>query len=304
LRIAYLGTTPFAVAVLRRIADSPHRPVLVITPPDRPRGRGRRLASPPVADAARALALDVHQTESVNRDSTGDAVRTAGADLGVVCAFGQLIADPLLTELEMLNVHPSLVPRWRGAAPIERAIMAGDPETGVSIMRVTAGLDSGPVALRERLEIAAGDDYGTLSERLWKLAGDLALRALDLRKAGSLELTEQDDSRATYADKISREDRRLDPARTAIDLERTVRALNPHIGAFLELDGGGPLRVRSARAVPGSDLEPGRLAATGGALALGCAEGELRLQLVQPPGGRAMPADAYLRGHAIPSLAE
>jgi methionyl-tRNA formyltransferase len=304
LRVAYLGTTDFAVAVLRRLADSPHRPALVVTPPDRPRGRGRRISSPPVAEAASELGLELLQTESVNLPETALAVRAARPDLGVVCAFGQLIKDPLLSELEMLNVHPSLLPRWRGAAPIQRAIMAGDARTGVSIIKVTAGLDSGPIALQEALEIGGGEDYGSLSGRLAELAGVLMLRALDLREAGTLELTEQDDSQATYAEKISSDERRLDPTRSAAELERTVRALSPHIGAYLELDGGERLGVRAARAEAGGDLGPGALIADAGALRLGCAQGTLLLEVVQPPGGRPMGADDYLRGHAPPSLAE
>jgi methionyl-tRNA formyltransferase len=303
LRTAYLGTSPFAVAVLRRIAGSPHRPVLVVTPPDRPRGRGRQVAPPPVAEAASELGLELHQTESVNLDTTAEAVRGAGAELGVVCAFGQLIKDPLLSDLEMLNVHPSLVPRWRGAAPIERAIMAGDERTGVSILRVTAGLDSGPIAIQEPLEIDERDDYGALSARLAELAGKVVLRALDLRESGELDFTEQDDTAATYAQKIAPDERRLDPARPAIELDRTVRALNPHIGAYLELDGGERLGVRAAQAERAGGVEPGRLAATGDSLVLGCAEGELRLEVVQPAGKKAMAADAYLRGHAPPSVA-
>jgi methionyl-tRNA formyltransferase len=302
LRVAYLGTSPFAVAVLRRLADSPHRPAVVLTPPDRPRGRGRRLAPPPAAQAATELGLALHQTESVNRDSSVAAIRAADVDLGVVCAFGQLIRDPLLSELELLNVHPSLLPRWRGAAPIERAILAGDAGTGVSILRVTAGLDSGPVALREAVEIAARDDYGALSARLAELAGDLILRALDLREAGTLEFTEQDDSKATYAEKISSRERRLDAGRPAMELERTVRALTPHIGAYLELDGGERLGVRAATAEAAGDTAPGMLAAVHGRLALGCAHGRLRLDVVQPAGRRPMSADAYLRGHRLPSL--
>lgn len=303
MRVAFLGTSPFAVPVLRRIADSPHRPALVVTPPNRPRGRGRRLASPPVAETATELGLELHQTESINREATVDAIRGTGADLGVVCAFGQLIKEPLLSELEMLNVHPSLLPRWRGAAPIERAIMAGDSQTGVSILSVTAGLDSGPVCLEEPLAIGEREEYGHLSGRLAALAGDVVLRALDLRAAGELEFTEQDDSQATYAEKISPDERRLDPARPAAELERSVRALNPHIGTFLELDGGDRLGVREARAEPGGDTGQGVLAAAGDALLLGCAEGRLRLELVQPAGKRPMPGDAYLRGHALPSLA-
>jgi methionyl-tRNA formyltransferase len=303
LKVAYLGTTEFAVAVLRRLADSPHRPALVVTPPDRQRGRGRRMAPPPVAEVAAELELDLLQTESVNMPDAVEAIRAASLDLGVVCAFGQLIKDPVLSELELLNVHPSLLPRWRGAAPIERAIMAGDRATGVSIIRVTAGLDSGPVALQEVLEIGAGEDYGSLSGRLAELGGELIVRALDQRTAGSLELTDQDDAEAAYANKISPEERRLDPSRPARELELAIRALNPHIGCYLELDGGERLGIRSARAEPGDGLEPGCFASDGG-LRLGCADGTLQLEMVQPAGRKPMPADAYLRGHSPPSLAE
>jgi methionyl-tRNA formyltransferase len=301
LRTVYLGTSEFAVAVLRRLAASAHRPVLVITPPDRPRGRGRRLAPPPAAAAAGELGIELHQTEGVSDPDSVKRIRASRVEVGVVCAFGQLIREPLLSELEMLNVHPSLLPRWRGAAPIERAIMAGDVETGVTVMRVEEGLDSGPVALAERTRIEPADDYGTLSARLAELGGELILRALDLRAAGQLELTDQDDSLATYADKIAPAERRLDPARPAAELERTVRALNPHVGAYLELDGGGRLGVRAASASDGA-LPPGRLVVDGDALQLGCGEGVLRLDVVQPAGKRPMEAAAYLRGHPAPRV--
>jgi len=260
------------------------------------------MASPPVAEAATELGIELLQAESVNRPEAVEAIKAAGAELGVVCAFGQLIKEPLLSELEMLNVHPSLLPRWRGAAPIERSIMAGDPETGVSILRVTEGLDSGPVALRESLAIDDGEDYGSLSSRLAGLGGDLLVRALDERAAGALELVDQDDALATYAEKISPEEHRLDPSRPARELELVVRALNPHHSPYLELDGGVRLVVRSARAEPEMEVEAGQLAGNG-TLRLGCAEGTLELRVVQPEGRRPMPADAYLRGHALPSLA-
>jgi methionyl-tRNA formyltransferase len=301
VRTAYLGTSEFAVAVLRRLAASPHRPVLVVTPPDRPQGRGRRLGPPPAAVAAGELGIELHQTDRVSEPDTVERIRNCGVEVGVVCAFGQLIREPLLVELEMLNVHPSLIPRWRGAAPIERAIMAGDAETGVTIMRVEEGLDSGAVALSEATPIKPSEDCGTLSARLAELGGELIVRALDLRAAGRLELTAQDDTLATYADKISPAERRLDPARPAADLERTVRALSPHIGAYLDVDGGRRLGVRAASAQDGS-LAPGQLSADGSTLRLGCGEGVLRLDLVQPPGKRPMPADAYLRGHAPPQV--
>ena len=302
MRTVFLGTSDFAATVLRRLAESAHRPSLVVTPPDRPRGRGRRLASPPAAEAARELGIELLQAASVNDPASVERVRAAGPGIGAVCAFGQLIKEPLLSELEMLNVHPSLLPRWRGAAPIERALMCGDEETGVSVMRLTAGLDSGPVALKEPVRVEPGEDFGSLEPRLAALGGELLVRALDLREEGVLELSEQDDSLATYAEKIAPADRRLDPDRPAAQLAATVRALTPHIGAFLELEGGARLGVRNAEPVPG-ELAPGVLSATDGRLELGTPDGVLRLLTVQPAGGRPMPAEAYLRGHAVPSLA-
>jgi methionyl-tRNA formyltransferase len=302
LRVAFLGTSEYAVTVLERLAGSPHRPALVVTPPDRPRGRGRRLASPPAAQAARELELDLLQTESVNLPDAVEEVRAASPDLAVVCAFGQLIKDPLLAELEMLNVHPSFLPRWRGAAPIERAIMAGDPETGVTILRVTAGYDAGPIALQQRAEIRPSDDYGTLAARLAGLGGELIVGALDRREAEALRFVEQDEALATYAEKIAPSESRLAAERSAGELERKVRALTPHIGAYLELDGERRLGVLEAVAEE-EEREPGALSSDGRSLLLGCAAGTLRLELVRPDGGRPMPAAAYLRGHPVPQLA-
>ncbi|HWF71881.1 MAG TPA: methionyl-tRNA formyltransferase [Solirubrobacteraceae bacterium] len=287
----FLGTSDFAAAVLERLADSPHRPVLVVTRPDRPRGRGRRLAPPPVADSARALGIDLYQPESVNDDEARERIAQARPGVICVCAFGALIKEPLLSDYELLNVHPSLLPRWRGAAPIERAIMAGDAETGVSIMRVTAGLDSGPVCLRAREPIEPTDTYGSLSARLETVGGELLVRALDERPPFS----EQDDAGATYAAKLEPADRLLDPARPAAELDRVVRALTPHVGAYLELPEGGRLGVREVAILP--DGPPaGTLVLDGARPVLGCAEGALELVVVQPPGRRAMAGDDYLRG--------
>src|SRR5436305_595764 len=166
MRTVFLGTSEFAASVLRRLADSPHRPSLVITRPDRPRGRGRKLAAPPVADTARALGIELDQPPSVNEEAARERIAAADPETVCVVAFGALIKEPLLSDYPVLNVHPSLLPRWRGAAPIERAIMAGDAETGVSIMRLTAGLDSGPVCLEQAEPVAPDDDYWTLSPRL------------------------------------------------------------------------------------------------------------------------------------------
>ncbi len=301
MRVVYLGTSEFAAAVLRRLADSPHRPLLVVTPPDRPQGRGRRFQPPPAAEVARELGIGLAQVESVNDDAALERIRSAQPEAAVVCAFGQLIREPLLSELPMLNVHPSMLPRWRGAAPIERAIMAGDARTGVSVMRVTAGLDSGPVALQEEVPIGSDEDYAGLSSRLSVLGGELLVRALDLEAEGRLELTEQNEDGATYAEKVGPSERRLDPARPAEQLARTVRALTPHVGAYLELSGGKRLGVRRARPVNVS-VVAGEMRAEWGALLLGCGRCALRLEVVQPPGGKPMQADAYLRGHPLPRL--
>jgi methionyl-tRNA formyltransferase len=288
VRTAFIGTSAFAVAVLERLAESAHRPVLVLTRPDRPRGRGRHPAPPPVALAARALGIELRQPEQLNDEL--DALAAARPEAVCVCAYGALIREPLLSDYELLNVHPSLLPRWRGAAPIERAIIAGDTETGVSIMRVTAGLDSGPVCAQESIPIAADDTYGSLAPRLEELGAELLIDTLDRRPPFS----EQDDRAATYAEKITAAERELDPGRTPQELERIVRALHPHIGART------PSGLRVAAARPAQDgPPPGTLAAQDGRLLYGARDGALELLVVQPPGGRAMDAAAYLRGHAV-----
>ncbi len=293
MRTVYLGTSEFAAGVLRRLSDSPHRPALVVTRPDRRAGRGRRLSPPPVAEAARDLGIELDQPDSVNDEAARARIAGAEPDVVVVCAFGALIKEPLLSDFAMLNVHPSLLPRWRGAAPIERAIMAGDQRTGVSIMRVTAGLDSGPVCLRGEVPIEPRDNYASLAGRLQTLGGELLVRALD----DLPPFAEQDDALATYAEKIGPGDRALDPARPADELERVVRALTPHIGAYFELADGERLRVLEAGVWPAGGPPPGELSLEGPRPVLGCAVGALELLVVQPPGGRPMSAEDYLRGH-------
>jgi len=291
VRTVFLGTSSFAAAVLRRVADSRHRPQLVITRPDRPRGRGRRLASPPVAEEARTLGLPLEQPASVNDEQARTRIAAVQPEVICVCAFGALIKEPLLSDYELLNVHPSLLPRWRGAAPIEGAIMAGDERTGVSIMRVTAGLDSGPVCGQAEEPIAPEDTYGTLAARLELIGGDLLVRTLDERPP----CVEQDDALATYADKLTAADRKLDPSRSPAELERMVRALSPHIGAQVELPDGTLLGVYAARAVPAGPAA-GTVAMEGPEPVFGCAGGGLELLVVKPPGRREMSGEAWLRG--------
>jgi methionyl-tRNA formyltransferase len=279
LRTVYLGTSAFAAAILERLADSPHRPVLVVTRPDAPKGRGRAVGPPPVAECARRLGLELDQPPSVNEDAARERIAAEQPEALIVCAFGALIKEPLLSDHEILNVHPSLLPRWRGAAPLERAIMAGDSETGVSIMRLTAGLDAGPVCLAAAEPIRPDDTYGTLAERLEGLGADLLIRALDERPP----FADQDEAGVTYAEKIGPQDRTLDLSRPAPENDRVVRALTPHIGARIELPGGELLGVRAARVGEGGALE---------------------LLEVQPAGGRPMAYADYVRGHGpVPGVA-
>ena len=293
MRTVYLGTSDFAATVLDRLAASPHRPQLVVTRPDAPRGRGRKVAAPPVADTARLLGIEVFQPEDVNAEQARERIAAAEPDAIAICAFGALIKEPLLSEHEMLNLHPSLLPRWRGAAPVERAIEAGDEETGVSIMRPTAEFDAGPVAVERAERIGADDDYGSLASRLAALGGELLVETLDLQPP----FRDQPDTGVTYAEKIGPEDRRLDPELNADLLERRVRALTPHIGAYLDLPWDERLGVTRAALAPGGGPAPGELAIGDGRLLFGAASGALELKEVHPAGKRPMDAEAWIRGY-------
>lgn len=262
-RIAVAATAPFGADVLERLA-SRHDVSVLLTRPDAPAGRRRRLAAPPAKEVAERLGISVLQPERL----------TAGLELDaptvVVCAYGLLVPDALLAERTWLNVHPSLLPRWRGAAPVERAIMAGDAETGVTIHETVAELDAGPIAAQEAFAIGLDEDAGAVYSR----AAELAARLLDgVLDDPSPHLVPQSGT-VTYAEKIRPEDRRLDLSRPADELVRIVRALSPHIGARADLE-GRPLTVWRARVGEDGTFEP--------------------LE-VQPDGGRRMPADAWRRG--------
>jgi methionyl-tRNA formyltransferase len=270
VRTVYLGTSDFAATVLRRLNDSGHRPTLVVSRPDSPQGRGRKLTPPATVVVARELGIEVYQPESVNSADALARMAEGEPEALCVCAFGALIKEPLLSRHPIFNVHPSLLPRWRGAAPIERAILAGDRETGVSIIRLTAGLDSGPICLQEATAIEPDEDYGSLAARLAALGGDLLVRTLDEQPA----CVDQEDAGVTYAEKLTAGDRRLDPAQPPEEQARRVRALTPHIGAYLEQPDGSRLGVWKVRAI----------------------DGRLELVTVQPPGKRPMAYADYERG--------
>jgi methionyl-tRNA formyltransferase len=299
VRNVYLGTSEFAAVVLRRLAESDHRPQLVVTRPDAKQGRGQKLAPPPVAVLARELGIEVIQPEQLHAPEVLRQIADADPEVLTTCAYGVLIKEPLLSDYEMINVHPSLLPRWRGAAPIERALMAGDAETGVSIMRVTAGWDSGPVYARATTPIHPDDDYGTLAARLETIGADLLVQALDERPAPA----DQDESLVTYAHKIGPRERALDPTQTPEEVERTIRALRPHIGARLPLPDGTFLGVSAARAAGRTRAPAGGLVRTeGDRLLLDCHGGALELTEIRPPASRPMAAADWLRGRPDPTL--
>ena len=276
MSLAFLGTSEFAAGVLAAF-----EPDLVVTRPDRPAGRGRRLSSPPVAEAAKERGLTLEQPDDVH-DLSLDRF-----DDVVVCAFGAWIKEPLLSHPGLINIHPSLLPRWRGAAPIERAIMAGDAETGVCIMKMTEALDEGPVCLRGVEAIREDDDFGTLSARLQPLAARLLQEWLEMKPA----CREQGDEGAVYAEKITSADRVLDAAGSVVENARVVRALSPHIGAK-----AGELGVWEARMAAEGAVVPGELEIAEGKVFWGAADGALELVVVQPPGKTRMPASAYALG--------
>jgi methionyl-tRNA formyltransferase len=259
-RIAVAASAPLGADVLERLAVE-HDVVQLLTRPDRPRGRGRRVGTTPAKEAAERLGIPVAEPERL------DGSLELGADIVVVCAYGLLIPNELLERALWLNVHPSLLPRWRGAAPVERALMAGDTETGVTIHRTVEALDAGPIAARRAFPIAPEDDAGAVYARAAAVAAEL-LREVLAEEEPHFEA--QSEEGVTYAEKIRPEDRELDPGTPASELVNRVRALSPHIGARL-----GDLIVWRARVGEDGAFEPVE---------------------VQPAGGRRMPYDAYLRG--------
>jgi methionyl-tRNA formyltransferase len=235
----------------------------------------------------------VFQPDDVNGEAARERIAAEHPEAVLICAYGALIREPLLSEHEMLNVHPSLLPRWRGAAPVERAIEAGDEETGVTIMKPIAELDAGPIAVQRTEAIEPDDDYGSLSERLAALGGELLVEALDSEPA----FRDQPDTGVTYAEKIGPDDRRLDPQLTADLLERRVRALRPHIGTYIDLPWDERLGVTRAALAAEEGPAPGELDVKDGRLLYGAAGGALELCEVHPAGKKPMDAGAWIRGY-------
>jgi methionyl-tRNA formyltransferase len=288
MRIAVAATAPFGARVLEEVASS-HDVGLLLTKPDRPRGRGRRVQAPAAKQTAEELGIEVAQPETLG----GFEIP---ADVVVVAAYGVLIPDELLAQGLWLNVHPSLLPRWRGAAPVERAIMAGDQETGVAIHRTTAELDAGPVAAKQAIAIAPDDDAGALYERCAVIAGKLLSDVLSRDLRSSDAFSEQSTAGVTYADKITSADRELDWSAPAAEIVNRVRALAPHIGAWGIVDEQRLIVWRARLAESDSDVGAGLSVEPGADTDGGLRVGGVELLEVQPDGRRRMSALEYLRG--------
>ncbi|MDZ7594590.1 MAG: methionyl-tRNA formyltransferase [Thiobacillus sp.] len=300
MRILFAGTPPFAAAALDALAEAGHDIVLVLTQPDRPAGRGMKLTPSAVKQVAQARGLPLYQPASLRTPEAQSVLAALDADVMVVAAYGLILPQAVLDlpRFGCLNIHASLLPRWRGAAPIQRAILAGDTETGITIMQMDAGLDTGAMLAKTGVPIRETDTAASLHDTL-AAAGAQAIVAA-LANYAALVPQAQDDTQATYAAKLSKEEAKLDWREPADVLARAVRAYNPAPGAWTLLD-GAPLKIWSAQAFAGSG-EPGTaLPADADRLVVACGSGALALQAVQPAGGKRMTAAAFLAGRPVPA---
>ncbi|MEW6413734.1 MAG: methionyl-tRNA formyltransferase [Pseudomonadota bacterium] len=297
MRLIFAGTPPFAAAALDALADAGHAVALVLTQPDRPAGRGMKLTPSAVKTAALARGLPVAQPASLKTPEAQAELAAVDADVMVVAAYGLILPQAVLDipRRGCLNIHASLLPRWRGAAPIQRAILAGDTETGITIMQMDAGLDTGAMLLKSVVPILDTDTGGSLHDKL-AVAGARAIVEA-LARLDTLTPVAQDDAQATYAAKLDKEEARLDWSRPAAELARAVRAFNPVPGAWTLVD-GAPLKIWAAAPVPGQGA-PGEVLDAGERLVVACGEGALALAELQPAGSKRMTAAAFLAGRRL-----
>lgn len=299
MRIIFAGTPPFAAAALNALADAGHDIALVLTQPDRPAGRGMKLMPSAVKQAALARGLPVSQPPSLKSPEAQTELRAVDADVMVVAAYGLILPQAVLDlpRFGCLNIHASLLPRWRGAAPIQRAILAGDLETGITIMQMDAGLDTGAMLSKTVVPIRDDDTAASLHDVL-AVAGASAIVAA-LANYATLVPAAQDDAQATYAAKLSKDEAQLDWRQPADALTRAVRAYNPAPGAWTLLD-GAPLKVWMAATATGAG-DPGTvLRADAEGLVVACGSGALALREIQPAGSKRMSAVAFLAGRPVP----
>ena len=296
MKIVFMGTPAFAVAALDALAAR-HQVVAVYSQPPRPAGRGQAPRPSPVEARARVLGLPVRTPVSLRDPVAQAAFAAEGAEVAVVVAYGLILPQALLDvpPLGCLNIHASLLPRWRGAAPIHRAVMAGDARTGICIMRMAAGLDTGPVLLRQAMPIGAGDTTGDLHDRLAKMGAAMIVTALD--GVADRIAEPQADAGVTYAAKIDKAEARVDWTRPAVEVDRLIRGLSPTPGAWC-MAGAERLRLLRSRVVAGQGAPGQRMAG----LTVACGAGAVEITLAQREGKRPMAAEDILRGACLPEV--
>ena len=298
MRSIFMGSPPFAMPVFESLLESGHDLLALVTRPDKPRGRGREVFESDLVKLARSRNLPVLQPSTTKSADFVQSLRELEPDVLLVASYGEILREDVLNVARhgALNVHGSLLPRWRGAAPIQSAIAAGGSETGVSIQRMVLALDEGDLLLSRAIKIGPQDTSGDLFDRLAALGGRAAVEALDLLQSGKARYTPQDEALATYAGKLKKADGNIDWNRSSEDLERHIRAMHPWPGARAATPDGKPLVVQAAALAQADQEIPGVLLETSPRCLVACGSGALELTLVKPAGKRAMEADAWLRG--------
>ena len=300
MRLAFLGTPAFAVPTLERLVERGHQVLAAVTQPDRPKGRGQTLAPPPVKEAALRLGVPVYQPERIKRPESVDYLRSLAPEAMVVVGYGQIIPQSIIdiTPLGILNVHASLLPKYRGAGPIQWSIVNGETATGVTIMRIDAGLDTGPMLLKAETAIGADETALNLGRRLSVMGADLLIEALDALAAGCIVAQPQENAQASYAPMLKKEDGRIDWIRSAAQIHNQVRGMQPWPGAYSSFRGGALHLWRARPVEAGAGHSPGTLFRIK-PLLVACGAGALELIEVQMEGRKRMPAADFANGQRL-----
>jgi len=301
MRLIFAGTPAFAAVALEALLHSAHQVAMVLTQPDRPAGRGMKMISSEVKRLALNHGISVLQPATLRDVDVVSSIAGLGADAMIVAAYGLILPPEVLSVFQYgcINIHASVLPRWRGAAPIQQALLAGDRETGVSIMRMEKGLDTGPVFTIERIQIESRETASTLHDKLAALGAHNIVRALAGIESGSLQAEPQSADGITYAHKITREQARIDWKLPAVELDRAVRAFNPFPAAFSSFD-EQVVKIWDAEIASGSSAEPGEVVAVSDAgIVVACGSGALCLTRLQRPGGKQLPVAEFLRGFPV-----